>query len=73
MCSGHPREEGEPLSADVIFDPAAELERATSDYLAVSRNSHLYGTASDYEVAERRAWDRMAEAAAAVEAAASAA
>jgi len=56
------------LSADVIFDPAAELERATSDYLAVSRNSHLYGTASDYEVAERRAWERMAEAAAAVEA-----
>ena len=73
MCSGHPREEGEPLSADVIFDPAAELERATSDYLAVSRNSHLYGTASDYEVAERRAWERMAEAAAAVEAAAPAA
>ncbi len=73
MCSGHPREEGEPLSADVIFDPAAELERATSDYLAVSRNSHLYGTASDYEVAERRAWERMAEAAAAVEAAAAAA
>lgn len=73
MCSEHPREEGEPLSADVIFDPAAELERATSDYLAVSRNSHLYGTASDYEVAERRAWDRMAEAAAAVEAAAAAA
>lgn len=58
------------MSADVIFDPAAELERATSDYLAVSRNSHLYGTASDYEVAERRAWQRMAEAAAAVEAAA---
>ncbi len=73
MCSGQPREEGEPLSADVIFDPAAELERATSDYLAVSRNSHLYGTASDYEVAERRAWERMAEAAAAVEAAAAAA
>ena len=73
MCSEHLREEGEPLSADVIFDPAAELERATSDYLAVSRNSHLYGTASDYEVAERRAWERMAEAAAAVEAAAAAA
>ena len=61
------------MSADVIFDPAAELERATNDYLAVSRNSHLYGTASDYEVAERRAWERMAEAAAAVEAAAAAA
>lgn len=58
------------MSADVILDPSAELERATSDYLAVSRNSHLYGTTSEYEVAERRAWDRMQEAAAAVQAAA---
>jgi len=58
------------MSADVILDPAAELERATSDYLAVSRNSQLYGTTSEYEAAERRAWDRMAEAAAAVERAA---
>jgi hypothetical protein len=57
------------MSADVILDPAAELERATSDYLAVSRNSHLYATTADYETAERRAWDRMEEAAAAVRAA----
>ena len=56
------------MSADVILDPAAELERATSDYLAVSRNSQLYGTTTQYETAERRAWDRMAEAAAAIEA-----
>lgn len=61
------------MSADVTLDPAAELERATSDYLAVSRNSHLYGTTSDYETAERRAWERMAEAAKAVEEAATAA
>jgi len=53
--------------SSVILDPAAELERATSDYLAVSRNSHLYATTADYEQAERKAWERMAEAAAAVE------
>ena len=40
------------MTANGIFDPAAELERATSDYLAVSRNSHLYGTTSDYETAD---------------------
>jgi hypothetical protein len=55
--------------SSVILDPAAELERATSDYLAVSRNSHLYATTADYELAERKAWERMAEAASAVEAA----
>ena len=57
------------MSNSAILDPAAELERATSDYLAVSRNSHLYATTADYENAERRAWDRMEEAAAAVQAA----
>ena len=51
------------MTANAILDPAAELERATSDYLAVSRNSHMYATTADYELAERRAWDRMAEAA----------
>jgi hypothetical protein len=55
--------------SSIILDPAAELERATSDYLAVSRNSNLYATTADYEQAERKAWERMAEAAAAVEAA----
>lgn len=49
--------------SSVILDPVAELERATSDYLAVSRNSHLYATTADYENAERKAWDRMEEAA----------
>lgn len=42
-----------------VLDPAAELERAVSDYLAVSRNSDIYATHADYETAERRAWERM--------------
>ncbi len=53
------------MTANATLDPAAELERATSDYLAVSRNAHMYATTADYELAERRAWERMAEAAAA--------
>lgn len=47
------------MSAAVILDPGQELERATSDYLAVSRNSHLYATTADYERAELRAWERV--------------
>ncbi|WP_217914022.1 hypothetical protein [Miltoncostaea marina] len=54
--------------SNAILDPAAELERATSDYLAVSRNAHLYGTTAEYDAAERKAWERMSEAAAAVQA-----
>jgi MoaA/NifB/PqqE/SkfB family radical SAM enzyme len=59
------------MTANATLDPAAELERATSDYLAVSRNSHMYATTADYELAERRAWERMAEAAEAVKEASS--
>ena len=51
------------MTANATLDPAAELERATSDYLAVSRNAHMYATTADYETAERRAWERMADAA----------
>ena len=58
------------MTANATLDPAGELERATSDYLAVSRNSHMYATTADYETAERRAWERMAGAAAAVKEAA---
>ena len=47
------------MSASVILDPSQELERATSDYLAVSRNSHLYATTGEYERAEVQAWDRV--------------
>ena len=54
------------MTANATLDPASELERATSDYLAVSRNSHMYATTADYELAERRAWERMADAAEAV-------
>ena len=54
------------MTANATLDPAAELERATSDYLAVSRNAQMYATTADYELAERRAWERMAEAAEAV-------
>jgi hypothetical protein len=59
------------MTANATLDPAGELERATSDYLAVSRNSHMYATTADYELAERRAWERMAEAAEAVKEASS--
>lgn len=58
------------MTANATLDPAAELERATSDYLAVSRNAQMYATTADYELAERRAWERMAEAAEAVKEAA---
>ncbi len=47
------------MSASVILEPTAELERATSDYLAVSRNAQMYATTHDYEVAESKAWDRV--------------
>ncbi len=56
------------MSAAVLHDPAAELERAVSDYLAVSRNSEIYATHADYELAERRAWERMQAAREALEA-----
>ncbi|MGD9695485.1 MAG: hypothetical protein AB7V42_07495 [Thermoleophilia bacterium] len=55
------------MTQSAILDPAAELERATSDYLAVSRSSHLYATTADYETAERRAWERVMAAREAVE------
>ena len=51
------------MTANATLDPASELERATSDYLAVSRNAHMYATTADYELAERRAWERVADAA----------
>ena len=42
-----------PLSA------TEELERARDDYLAVSRGAHLYSSPQDHEEAERRAWERL--------------
>lgn len=43
-----------------------ELERARDDYLAVSRGAHLYASPLDHEEAERRAWERLELALAAV-------
>jgi hypothetical protein len=39
--------------------PQAEVERARSDYLAVSRCAHLYASPEDYDAAERSAWERL--------------
>jgi hypothetical protein len=36
-----------------------EVERARTDYLAVSRGAHLYSSPADHEEAERRAWERL--------------
>ena len=41
------------MAADFIT-----IERAMSDYLAVSRNAHLYAT-DEYERAEAAAWERL--------------
>ena len=37
--------------------PIDDLDRARSDYLAVSRNAHLYSSPRDHEEAEARAWE----------------
>ncbi len=49
-----------------------ELERARSDYLAVSRGAHLFATAADHAEAEERAWERLERALQAAEATAGA-
>jgi len=36
--------------------PDAELERAVSEYLAISRGARLYASTAVYELAESRAW-----------------
>lgn len=43
-----------------------ELDRARSDYLAVSRSAHLYASTADHLRAEERAWERLQRARAAV-------
>jgi hypothetical protein len=37
----------------------AEVERARADYLAVSKNAHMYASTEEYERAEAAAWERM--------------
>lgn len=47
---------GKSLTAETI-----SIERATSDYLSVSRRAHLYGH-KQYDQAEQRAWEQLQEA-----------
>ncbi len=59
------------MQAETIrIDPVADLERARSDYLAVSRGAHMYATQADHMRAEEMAWERLEKARAAAEAAA---
>lgn len=47
------------MTEDLKDKYQAELDRARSDYLAVSRNAHMYATEADHAEAERRAWERL--------------
>ncbi|HWH13690.1 MAG TPA: hypothetical protein VNT51_03025 [Miltoncostaeaceae bacterium] len=47
------------MSVETRSDPFAELERARSDYLAVSRGAGMYASEDDHRRAEERAWDRL--------------
>ncbi|MCU0308027.1 MAG: hypothetical protein MUE51_09745 [Thermoleophilia bacterium] len=40
-------------------DPGQGVERAMSDYLAVSRARHLYASDDEHQRAEERAWARL--------------
>jgi len=48
-------------------DAVADLDRARSDYLAVSRGAHLYASEDDHLRAEDLAWERLEQARLAVE------
>lgn len=47
------------MTVETGTDPQSELERAQSDYLAVSRGSHLYASEDEHRRAEERAWERL--------------
>ena len=47
------------MTDTTLLSVAAELERARTDYLAVSRGAHLYASPGDHQEAERRAWERL--------------
>ena len=51
------------------IDHVADLERARSDYLAVSRGAHMYATPADHMRAEEMAWERLERARIAAESA----
>lgn len=44
---------------DVLQNLVEEIDRARSDYLAVSRNAHLYSSPDAHAEAESRAWARL--------------
>lgn len=47
------------MSVQSPSDAFAELERARSDYLAVSRGADMYASDDDHRRAEERAWERL--------------
>ncbi|WP_217924826.1 hypothetical protein [Miltoncostaea oceani] len=57
------------MSTDLLTSPEEQLERATSDYLAVSRGRSLFSSDSDHARAEEAAWQRLVSAQAEVAAA----
>lgn len=50
------------MTTTTDHDPQAALERARSDYLAVSRGAHLYSSPREHERAEELAWERLVNA-----------
>ncbi|MCB0881239.1 MAG: hypothetical protein KDC33_03355 [Thermoleophilia bacterium] len=47
------------MTLDTETDPQAVLDRARSDYLAVSRGGHLFASQDEHRRAEELAWDRL--------------
>ncbi|MEZ5080918.1 MAG: hypothetical protein R2878_09740 [Thermoleophilia bacterium] len=47
------------MQATSIGDAEAALERARSDYLAVSRGAHLFSSESAHLDAEAAAWEKL--------------
>lgn len=53
----------------VAPSPVSELERAKTDYLAISRNAQLYSSPEAHAQAEQAAWERLQNAVVAAESA----
>lgn len=47
------------MSLETGVDPQVVLERAQSDYLAVSRGGHLFASPDEHRRAEELAWERL--------------
>ncbi|MCU0306951.1 MAG: hypothetical protein MUE51_04120 [Thermoleophilia bacterium] len=56
---------GVPTRRDL--SPAEDLDRATADYLSVSRGGHLFASPEEHQRAEQAAWERLQAAREAVE------